>query len=152
MQRRALHGLSSVCLFLLLGLTLAGCSSNPRFLKPETVDSKPTATSEAADGWEAGQILRGGASWYGNEFKGRPTASGERFDPEQLTGAHRSLPLGSWVQVTNLSNGRKAELKINDRGPFKSSRILDCSRAAARQLGFLNEGTAEVEVRVLSLP
>lgn len=155
MPRRNSRGLTSVCLCLALAvgsLALAGCSSNPRFLKPETPQAAATASETEDGGWQAGQIMRGGASWYGSEFKGNRTASGERFDPEELTGAHRSLPLGTWVQVTNLANGRKAELRINDRGPFKHNRILDCSRAAARQLGFLEAGTAEVEVRILTLP
>jgi rare lipoprotein A len=93
----------------------------------------------------------GVASWYGAEFAGRPTASGEVYDPSQLTGAHRNLPLDSWVQVTNLANGRKVNLRINDRGPFKDThlRIIDVSWAAARDLGMLGTGLARVEVVAL---
>jgi rare lipoprotein A len=93
----------------------------------------------------------GVASWYGAEFAGRPTSSGEIYDPSQLTGAHRNLPLNSWVQVTNLANGRKVNLRINDRGPFKDThlRIIDVSWAAARDLGMLGTGLARVEVVAL---
>lgn len=93
----------------------------------------------------------GVASWYGAEFAGRPTSSGEIYDPSQLTGAHRNLPLNTWVQVTNLANGRKVNLRINDRGPFRDThlRIIDVSWAAARDLGMLGAGLARVEVIAL---
>jgi rare lipoprotein A len=101
---------------------------------------------------QAGQVWRTRASWYGDEFHGRPTASGEPFNLGAVSAAHRELPFGTWLQVTNLANGRKLEVRVNDRGPFKEGRELDLSREAARRLGFLEAGTAEVEVRVLSLP
>ena len=98
------------------------------------------------------QTFRGGASWYGPGFHGKQTASGEIFNENALTAAHRELPLGTWVQVKNLANNRKVEVLINDRGPFKSGRILDLSKDAARRLGFLEAGTADVEIRILTLP
>ena len=93
----------------------------------------------------------GTASWYGPGFDGRPTASGERFDTRAMTAAHRTLPLGTRVEVTNLTNGRRVRVRINDRGPFKDPdrRIIDLSWAAARELGIVEPGTAEVEVRAL---
>ena len=91
----------------------------------------------------------GGASWYGEQFHGRKTASGERFDMRQPTAAHRTLPLGSWVAVTNLDNDRTVQVRINDRGPFKPARIIDVSRAAAEELGFRDKGVARVRVRYL---
>lgn len=93
---------------------------------------------------EPQHVAVGTASWYGAEFAGRPTASGEIFDPKKLTAAHRTLPLGAVVQVTNLKNGRSVLVRINDRGPFKPGRILDCSEGAARALGFRGRGMTEV--------
>jgi rare lipoprotein A len=87
------------------------------------------------------------ASWYGNEFRGNATANGERFNPRRLTAAHTTLPLPVLVRVTNLDNGKQIVLRINDRGPFVPGRILDCSRAAAEELGFADEGVARVRVQ-----
>ena len=89
----------------------------------------------------------GGASWYGQQFHGRKTASGERFDMNAYTAAHRTLPLGSIVEVTNLDNDRTVKVRVNDRGPFKASRIIDVSREAADELGFLSKGLARVRVK-----
>lgn len=89
------------------------------------------------------------ASWYGHPFHGRTSASGERYDMEAMTAAHKTLPMPSLVEVTNLENGRRAVLRINDRGPFVSGRIIDVSRGAARKLGFKGNGIAKVRVRVL---
>lgn len=91
----------------------------------------------------------GMASWYGAQFNGRPTASGERFDMNALSAAHKTLPLPGLVEVTNLSNGRSAVLRLNDRGPFVDARIIDLSRAAAEELGMLSEGVGRVRVRYL---
>lgn len=97
----------------------------------------------------ANQVETGTASWYGPNFDGRPTASGEVFDQEALTGAHPTLPLPSLVEVTNLANGRKLVIRINDRGPFIDNRIIDVSRKAAEILDFETAGTAEVSVRYI---
>lgn len=88
----------------------------------------------------------GVASWYGPDFHGRPTANGETFDQHALSAAHTTLPLPSLVRVTNLENGRAMTLRVNDRGPFVDGRIIDVSRAAARELGFISQGTARVRV------
>lgn len=93
----------------------------------------------------------GEASWYGPGFAGRLTASGEVFDPAEMTAAHKTLPFGTLVRVTNLHNGRSAIVRINDRGPFKPGRIIDLSREAARSVGMLGSGTARVRVDVLSV-
>jgi rare lipoprotein A len=100
---------------------------------------------------ESKGVQFGVASWYGGEFHGRPTSSGEIYDMNQLTCAHNTLPLGTVVMVTNLENGRTLELKVNDRGPFVKERILDVSYAAAQMLGMWEKGTAPVKVEVLSL-
>ncbi|WP_428149139.1 septal ring lytic transglycosylase RlpA family protein [Brevundimonas sp.] len=89
------------------------------------------------------------ASWYGDQFNGRPTATGERFDMHALTAAHKTLPLPGLVEVTNLANGRRVVLRVNDRGPFVDNRILDLSRGAAEALDMLNRGVGEVRVRYL---
>ncbi len=94
----------------------------------------------------------GVASWYGPGFHGRPTASGETYDMDALTAAHPTLPLPSRVRVVNLDNGRSIVLKVNDRGPFAKRRIIDVSRRAAKELGFMRRGTARVRVQVLDSP
>ena len=91
----------------------------------------------------------GQASWYGQEFASRRTASGEIFDPEKLTGAHRTLPLGTRVRVTNLHNGRSVLITIIDRGPFRRKRAIDLSYGAARALGMLRRGIADVLIEPL---
>ena len=96
----------------------------------------------------------GWASWYGPGFAGRPTASGERFSPQALTAAHRSLPLGTRARVTNLETGQQVEVTINDRGPFADPerRVIDLSRAAAAQVGMVRRGVGPVRVTVLDTP
>ena len=89
----------------------------------------------------------GMASWYGAQFNGRPTASGERFDMNALSAAHKTLPLPAMVEVTNLSNGRTAVVRVNDRGPFSDGRIIDLSRGAAEEIGLLSQGVGQVRVR-----
>jgi len=100
---------------------------------------------------ESKEVQYGVASWYGGEFHGRPTSSGEVYDMYQLTCAHNTFPLGTTVMVTNLENGRSLELKVNDRGPFVKERIIDVSYAAAQMLGMWGKGTAPVKVEVVSL-
>ncbi|MFT3727637.1 MAG: septal ring lytic transglycosylase RlpA family protein [Terricaulis sp.] len=92
---------------------------------------------------------RGTASWYGGSFHGQRDARGEIFDQNALTAAHRTLPLNSFVQVTNLDNGRVVVVRVTDRGPYAHHRLIDLSRAAARELGFISAGTARVSVRSL---
>lgn len=89
------------------------------------------------------------ASWYGEDFHGKATANGEPYDMNALTAAHRTLPMPSMVQVTNLENGRQIKLRVNDRGPFANNRIIDLSRRGAQLLGFERQGTARVRVEIL---
>jgi len=122
-----------VCCSLLL---TTGCSKKKH---------APRAPQAPAPGWTE----TGVASWYGDPYHGRRAANGEIYDMEQLTAAHRTLPFGALVRVTNLSNDRQVEVRINDRGPFKDGRIIDLSRAAARDIELLRPGTARVRVQLL---
>jgi len=128
-----------------------------------TVDRKP-GSSASAGGYKVGKPYQvngvwyvpreqpnynevGTASWYGDAFHMKATANGERFDMREVSGAHTTLPLPSIVEVTNLENGRKLRVRLNDRGPFAGNRIIDLSREAARELDFERKGLARVRVR-----
>ena len=125
-------------------------------------DEPPSASGNMAEYEQSGSTYRvmdtsfgyderGVASWYGEAFNGRPTSSGETFDMYQLSAAHRTLPLPTYVRVTNLGNGQNVVLRVNDRGPFAdtSERIIDVSYAAAIRLGMVRSGTAVVRVEAL---
>jgi rare lipoprotein A len=99
-----------------------------------------------------GSEERGLAAWYGQSHHGRRTSSGETYDMRALTAAHRTLPFGARVLVTNLDNGHTVEVRINDRGPFVDGRVIDVSWEAARRLGALGRGLVPVRVRVVALP
>lgn len=99
-----------------------------------------------------GSAETGVASWYGVPYHGRPTASGEIFNMENLTAAHRELPFQTWVEVTNLSNGKQVNVRITDRGPFAHGRVIDVSWAAARELDMVRTGTARVKLKVIAAP
>jgi rare lipoprotein A len=92
---------------------------------------------------------RGVATWYGRKFHGKKTASGERYDMYAMTAAHTTLPIPSYARVTNLANGKSIVVRINDRGPFLADRIIDLSYAGAYKLGYLNAGSAKVEVEAI---
>jgi rare lipoprotein A len=100
----------------------------------------------------AGYRARGVASWYGPDFHGLATSSGEQYDMNGMTAAHTTLPLPTWVEVTNLENGKSVVVKVNDRGPFVDDRLIDLSYAAATQLDMVRNGTARVEVRAVAAP
>ncbi len=97
-------------------------------------------------------VERGIASWYGRDFHRLPTSSGEPYNMHAMTAAHKTLPLPTWVEVTNLENGRKVIVRVNDRGPFVGDRIIDMSYASAQALDMVQAGTARVEVRALGAP
>lgn len=94
-------------------------------------------------------VETGIASWYGPGFHGKKTSNGERYNQNEMTAAHKLLPFGTMLRVTNLENGRVTEVRVNDRGPFVGSRVIDLSRAAARDLGMLGKGTARVRIVAL---
>ncbi len=104
-------------------------------------DAAPAAPSPASS-----VLASGMASYYGDAHAGNRTASGERFDPDGMTAAHRSLPFGTKLRVTDPATGRSVIVRVNDRGPFHKSRILDLSEAAARELGIVRRGRALVEI------
>ncbi|WP_161889926.1 septal ring lytic transglycosylase RlpA family protein [Pontibacter russatus] len=97
-------------------------------------------------------IQKGEASWYGSKYHGRPTSSGEPYNKNEMTAAHKTLPFGTKVKVTNLENNESVIVRINDRGPFVGDRIIDVSEVAARKLEFHDEGIGYVKVEVLELP
>jgi rare lipoprotein A len=94
----------------------------------------------------------GVASWYGDHWQGRVTASGQRFDERKLTAAHRTLPLNSEVRVTNIETGRSVEVTITDRGPYVHGRVIDLSKAAAKKLGIVKQGLVPVEIKMIAPP
>ena len=94
-------------------------------------------------------IETGHAAYYHDKFEGRKTASGEVFDQSKLTAAHRTLPFGTFVKVTNLANNKSVIVKINDRGPFSKNRIIDLSRSAASELAYIQKGTAKVTIEIV---
>lgn len=111
--------------------------------RPPVHRSLPPATAPARQ-----YDIIGTASWYGGKFHGRRTANGEVYNMNQLTAAHPTLPFGTWVDITNLRNGRTVTLRINDRGPFIKGRVIDVSRRAAKTLGFINDGITRVGIKI----
>jgi len=144
--------------YLVSGLALVmlfGCAQPERKPEPlppaQTRTSRPPSTPPSSGDVEARTKLRGRISMYGKDFAGRKTASGELFDPKALTMAHRTLPFGTRVRVTNLENQRSVEVVVNDRGPFVSGRIADLSEAAARRIGMTSDGVVEALLDILQL-
>jgi rare lipoprotein A len=116
------------------------------FLDSPAEKQKPSKTAVEETGLKQ---MRGIASWYGPGFHGRQTANGERFNQNDLTAAHRSLPFGTRVRVTNTNNGRSVVVRINDRGPFSGGRVIDLSSAAAAAIGLKSSGVGPVSIEVL---
>jgi rare lipoprotein A len=130
-----------------LAVLAAGCAStaHPARRAPHAVAHTAPAAAKL------GAVEEGLASWYGEPYHGRPTASGSRYDMWAMTAAHRTLPFGTVVRVTNLDSQRQAEITINDRGPFVAGRILDLSRRAAEALGAIGPGVIPVRLEVRRL-
>jgi rare lipoprotein A len=132
---------------------LMGCAVGALVLLSARSEARPPAygnVSLAVSLLPASQV--GIASWYGAELQGSPTANGEPYDMNGLTAAHRALPLGTMIRVTNLLNRRATTLRINDRGPNVRGRLLDVSAAAAKYLGFQGSGLAPVRIKILGRP
>jgi rare lipoprotein A len=142
----------------LLALLLAGCTAGPPTTRPPAAPpeaappaaEKPPSAGERQADARATRVERGRVSHYGKAFEGRKTASGEIFDPEALTMAHRTLPFGTRVRVTNLENRRSVDVVVNDRGPFVDGRIADLSTAAARAIGMVADGVVEAAIEILA--
>lgn len=127
MDLKILYRLATVFVFM---ITTLGCAHSPA----------------------AGQTQRGLASWYGTDYHGKRTANGERFNMNDMTAAHKTLPMNSIVKVKSLTSGQAVSVRINDRGPYGKGRIIDLSYAAAKKLGIVQKGMDQVEVEVVSLP
>jgi rare lipoprotein A len=127
---------------IIAAITLSGCARKTRAVVPSTLPAPA----------KIGDVETGIASWYGEPYHGRRSASGEIFDMEQFTAAHRTLPFNTWVEVFDLDNGKRVEVRITDRGPFVEGRIIDVSLAAARALDMLGHGTARVELKIIPAP
>jgi rare lipoprotein A len=134
-----------------LALALTGCGHKK---KTKTTPRAPQAhvASTPTVPMPVGSVEEGLASWYGPPYHGRPAADGEIYDMEKMTAAHRTLPFQTWVRITNLRNGLAVEVRITDRGPFVEGRIIDLSKAAARQIQLLGPGVASVRLEVINAP
>ena len=151
MRNRIAHGLASVLLVVSLGAAQGPTSSGSKDTQsttPRKLATRSVSDSQPKPIHHPYQL--GTASWYGEYFEGRPTASGEPYNMHDLTAAHPTLPLGSWVRVTNLHNGRVVYVRINDRGPITPGRIIDLSYGAAQVLHFENQGLQRVRLDLAS--
>lgn len=140
-----------------LALVLLACAHAPSPPPPRSTPPQPLEPHEVVAALPApsehARAQTGYATWYGGKLAGHKTANGERFDPNQMTAAHRSLPFGTWVEVKRVDTGESVRVRITDRGPFgHEERIIDLSRAAAKRLGMLNAGLVKVELRVVDGP
>lgn len=152
-------------------LVLAGCGKKDRYrdidphdIKPWIPKSEPLSKYGNHSPYRVhGKVYRvnnhpsgfkqkGQASWYGKKFHGRKTSNQETFDMYKLTAAHKTLPLPSYVEVTNLKNNKKVVVRVNDRGPFVGDRIIDLSYAAAKMLDFVHDGVTDVQIKVVNSP
>ncbi len=145
-----LRVLNQAALILLLVTALGAAPDNNQ--TPDSNQGTPGQTQETIKPIPTKKYQVGKASWYGHLFQYHKTASGEPYDMHDFTAAHRTLPLGSWVKVTNLKNDKSVMVRINDRGPVTKSRILDLSYGAAMILGVGNEGIAKVRLDVIETP
>src|SRR5215813_11759709 len=142
--------LNQTALAVTLAVALGAAPGNTQ--TPDSNQGIPGQTQETIKPVRAKKFQVGRASWYGRIFQNKKTASGEPYDMNDLTAAHRTLPLGSWVKVTNLKNDRSVMVRINDRGPVLRSRILDLSYGAAMILGLRDAGVGKVRLDIIETP
>ena len=153
-----MNKIKHLILMMLVAAMMASCSSSKptsgTSSKGKSVARTTTTTTKgsSSSGAKVGAVSKGQASYYADKFHGKATASGEKYDKKKLTAAHRTLPFGTVVRVTNKKNNKSVDVRINDRGPFSSGRIIDLSRAAAEKIAMVNDGVANVEVKIISLP
>ena len=144
MLGRPIHA-GAALIVALLSIAMLGSEGCARKSRARVASPPRTATTPPSPG----ATETGIASWYGEPYNGRRAANGEIYDMEQLTAAHRTLPFDTWVEVNNLDNGKQVSVRITDRGPFVEGRIIDLSRAAAREIDMLGAGIARVRLRVI---
>ncbi len=149
MRRRLAHGLALAFMVASLG---AAQGPNISEATPAPNRSVPTTTQSRKQAGKQKPYQVGTASWYGQDFEGKPTASGEPYDMYDMTAAHLTLPLGSYVKVTNLHNGRSVVVRVNDRGPIVPGRIIDVSYGAAQALHFRAQGLQRVRLDLVQAP
>ncbi|MGZ5011329.1 MAG: septal ring lytic transglycosylase RlpA family protein, partial [Methylobacter sp.] len=137
--RKWLSGMSRVTL--LGALVFSGCTSEHSGEQGKQAQQEKESAASKSVHKEVGE-----ASWYGPGFQGQETSNGETFDQKEMTAAHPSLPMGTKAKVTNLENGKKVEVRINDRGPFTKNRVIDLSGAAAKKLDMKKDGTSQVKI------
>src|SRR5580704_13475809 len=150
MRNQVAHGLASVLLVVSLGAAQGPTSSGSKDTQSTTSRKAGSKSGSQAKPTHHPPYQLGTASWYGEYFEGRATASGEPYKMHELTAAHPTLPLGTWVRVTNLHNGRVVYVRINDRGPITPGRIIDLSYGAAQVLNFQNRGLQRVRLDLVS--
>ena len=148
MDRLHKFGLNAVVLGACVSVAMA--ASAPTHSSTANTPTRPVTKKHAAKSRHAFAV--GQASWYGQEFDGKQTASGEPYDMYELTAAHRTLPMGSWVKVTNLKNHKWVLVRINDRGPVPEDRIIDLSYSAARMINMSGRGLAPVRLDLVETP
>lgn len=148
MFKRAAHPYAVLCIAF---CCVISCSSSPRYKRGRTYTrpSQSIVQEQNDTSKSKGPVLRGVASYYSSEFHGKKTASGELYDMHDFTAAHPTLPFNTRISVTNLSNNTSVIVRINDRGPHARGRIIDVSLAAAKELGLIRTGTAEVELKIV---
>jgi rare lipoprotein A len=134
----------------LMAALASGCGGGAPSSEPPRTSAEAAPPTAGAPPTSAAAGERGKASYYSNKLAGRPTASGEPYKPTELTAAHRTLPFGTIVEVSR-DDGRRVEVRINDRGPFTRGRVIDLSRRAAEELGMIREGVTDVLIRVIHL-
>lgn len=149
MRIRLAHGLAIVLSVVSLGAAQGPHTSESSQIQKKvvTTHAPPTMTAKRAARPRPYQV--GTASWYGDYFQGKPTASGEPYNMFDMTAAHPTLPLGTWVRVTNLRNGRAVVVRVNDRGPVVPGRIIDVSYSTARALNFKAQGLQQVRLDIV---
>lgn len=130
----------------------ASCGKKHNRVARVPVTPSPSRVPAPHPAISPGYTEEGVASWYGIPFNGRPAADGEIYNMERLVAAHRLMPFNTWLRVTNLSNGKTVDVRVIDRGPFVEGRIIDLSKAAARQIDLIGPGTARVRLQVISAP
>jgi len=149
LQRKSLAVVAATALF--CAHALAQSTVAPA-AAPAAQPAVPAPAASPVPAAPAADTEQGKLAWYGSKFAGRKTASGQRYDPNALTMAHKTLPFGTRVKVTNLANKRSVELRVNDRGPTQADRIGDVSYAAAKRLGMVRAGVIDAEVTVVAAP